>query len=121
MYYLIKRNHSPSQCFVGLKVPKYIAAKNNDSVIFEFTVNGKITRKWVKKEDIILLTDNEEFFIKTMEKFKTLESEQQELINSAKEQLEQSMKIFTETINAEIDKFNENRDSADVPCILKDL
>ena len=118
---MIKRQTSPTNCFIGFKVPKYIAAKNNDSVICEFVVAGKVTRKWVKKNDIVLLTEDKDFFVKTMNRFKAIESEQQELVDAAKKQLEQRKETFTETVNAEIDEFNEIKNSDDVPCILKDF
>jgi len=118
---MIKRQTSPTNCFIGFKVPKYIAAKNNDSVICEFVVDGKVTRKWVKKNDIVLLTEDKDFFVKTMNRFKAIESEQQELVDAAKKQLEKSKETFTETVNAEINEFNEIKNSDDVPCILKDF
>jgi len=122
MYYVIKRQHStPLNTFISFKVPKYIASKNNDNVIFEFQKDGKTQRKWVKKEDIILLTDDKEFFIKTVDHFKDVEATQQKLIDVAQEQLNQSIETFTETMNTEIDEFSEIRDSSDVPCILKEL
>ncbi len=122
MYYLIKRqSDSPSKCFIGFQVPKYIAAKNSNSVILEFKKDGKVTRKWVKKEDIVLLTDDKDFFVKTMEQFKAVENTQQKLVNEARDKLSQSMETFTETVNASLNEFNEIRNSDDVPCILKDL
>ena len=122
MYYVIKRQpETPLQCFIGFKVPKYIASKNNENVIFEFTVNGKIHRKWVKKDDVVLLTEDKDFFIETMDKFKAVEAEQQELVDAAKAKLEQSMETFTETVNAQINEFNEIKHSDDIPCILKDM
>lgn len=121
MYYVIKRQSSLSQCFIGFKAPKYIASKNNDSVIFEFDVNGKTNRKWIKKDDIVLLTEDKDFFIKTMNKFKAVEKEQQALVNAAQQQLEISMEAFTETVNAKINEFNEIKHEDDVPCILKNL
>ncbi len=122
MYYVIKRLHTnPLSTFMSFQVPKYIAAKNSENVIFEFIHNGKPQRKWVKKIDIILLTDDKEYFIKTVAHFKEVEVAQQKLIDSAQEQLNQSIETFTETMNSEIDEFNEIRDSSDVPCILKEL
>jgi len=122
MYYVIKRQpDSPMKSFIGFHVPKYIAAKNSENVIFEFIKDGKPNRKWVKKEDIILLTDDKDFFIKTMDQFKAVEATQQKLVNAAKDKLNESMETFTESVNAEINEFNEIRDSDDVPCILKDL
>ncbi len=122
MYYVIKKNiGNPSSCFMGFNVPKYIADKNSNNVIFEFTKDGKVTRKWVKKEEIILLTEDREFFIKTLNQFKEVEATQQKLIDEASAKLEQTMVEFTENVNAEIDEFEEICDSSDVPCILKDL
>ena len=121
MYYVIKRQSSPSQCFIGFQVPKYIASKNNDTVILEFVTDRKANKKWIKKKDIVLLTEDKEFFLQTMNKFKAVEKEQQELINIAQQQLELSMETFTETVNAEINEFNEIKHQDDVPCILKDL
>lgn len=122
MYYVIKKQlDNPSVCFVGFKIPKYIASKSNNNVIFEFEQDGKIQRKWISKEDIILLTQDKAFFLETIRKFKAVEATQQQLVNKAKENLTQTMTTFTETVNAEIDDFETLRDSTDVPCILKDL
>lgn len=122
MYYVIKRQTGkPLSCFIGFMVPKFIASKNTDTVIFEFQKDGKVQRKWVKKEDIVLLTDDKEFFLKTMEQFRAVEEAQQKLVDEARKKLDESMETFTETVNAEINEFNEIRDSDDVPCILKDL
>ena len=106
---------------MGFAVSKYIATKNSDNVIFEFTKDEKVTRKWIKKEEIVLLTDDKEFFLKTMDQFKAVEATQQKLIDEAQAKLEQTMVEFTENVNAEIEEFEEIRDSTDIPCILKDL
>ncbi len=122
MYYVIKKQtDQPLVCFIGFMVPKYIASKNSDNVIFEFTRDGKVQRKWVKKEEIVLLTDNEDFFMKTMKQFKNVEETQQKLVDAARSQLDATVEAFTEAINSEINEFNEIRHSSDVPCILKDL
>lgn len=122
MYYVIKRQHStPLNTFISFMVPKYIASKNNDNVIFEFQKDGKAQRKWVKKDDVILLTEDKEYFMKTIEHFKDVEATQQKLIDAAQEQLNQSIETFTETMNSEIDEFNEIKGSSDIPCVLKEL
>jgi len=122
MYYVIKRQHSmPLTAFISFQVPKYIASKNSENVIFEFQKDGKAIRKWVKMKDIVLLTEDKEFFIKTMDKFKEVETTQQQLVDEARNKLEQSMESFTENINAEINEFNEIKQSDDIPCILKSL
>jgi len=106
---------------MGFTVPKYIVTKGSDNVIFEFKIDGKVTRKWVKKEDIVLLTEDKEFFIKTMDQFKEVEATQQKLVDEAQEKLEQTMVEYTENVNSEIEEFEEIRDTTDVPCILKEL
>jgi len=126
MYYVIKQQFSsPIHHFIGFVVEKYIASKNNEHVIFEFhkdgKVNSKVDRKWVKKKDIILLTENKSFFIQMLNKLKATEDAQQELVNQAKEQLEESMENFTNVMHEEIDKLQELKVSGDVPCILKDF
>lgn len=122
MYYVIKRNKNvPMSCFLGFKTPKYIATKNSENVIFEFIKDGKTQRKWVRKDEIVLLTDNKDFFLKTMEQFKTIEEDQQKLVDAAQAQLNSSKEVFTQTVNAELDKFNKIKNSKDVPCLLKDL
>ena len=122
MYYVIKREaNNPFKCFISFKVPKYIASKNSDNVIFEFNKDGKVQRKWIAKEDIVLLTDDKEFFIKTMNQFRKVEEAQQKLVDSAQEKLSQSVETFTKQVKDELDKFNESKNSNDVPCILKDL
>jgi replicative DNA helicase len=122
MYYVIKKQHSQRLTpFISFKVPKYIASKNNANVIFEFTKDGKAQRKWVKKEDIILLTEDKKFFFKTLKDFQETQAIQQKLIDEAQEKLNQSLETFTETMNAQIDEFSEIKDSSDVPCILREL
>jgi len=122
MYYVIKKQlDNPSACFIGFQVPKYIASKNSENVIFEFIKDGKPNRKWVKKEEIILLTEDKEFFIETMDKFKAVQAAQQQLVNEAQAKLEETMGTLTDTVNTEIDEFEELRDSSDVPCVLKTL
>lgn len=107
--------------FIGFQVPKYIAAKNNEHVIFEFIKDGKPQRKWVKKDEVILLTDDKKYFMKIMKQFKDVEATQQKLVDDARDQLNQSMETFTETMNSEINDFNEIKNSADVPNMLKGL
>lgn len=122
MYYIIKKQRNkPGSTFMGFSSPKYLANKHNDNVIFEFIKDGKTIRKWVKKEEIILLTADKNYFLQILKQFQKLEQEQQELVDEAHKVLEQSMKNFTEVMNDEIQNYEELRDSSDVPCILKDL
>ncbi len=122
MYYVIKRQIGiPLVTFIGFKVPKYIASKNSENIIFEFTKDGKADRKWVKKNEIILLTKDKTLFLKTMEKFKAVEETQKKLVDDAKNHLEKSMETMTETMNTEIENFEEFKYSTAAQCFLKDL
>ena len=122
MYYVImKQRDKPGSTFLGFSTPKYIATKNSDSVIFEFTKDGKVLRKWIKKEELILLTADKEYFQTIMKKFQDVQQTQQDLVDEAHKALETSMENFTETMNAEISDYEELRDASDIPCIIKAL
>lgn len=119
MYYVIKKQHKqPLQHFIGFAVKKYIASKNTENVIFEFEKNGKTERKWVKREDVILLTDNKEYFLETFNKFRETEAQQQKLVDEAREQLDKSIENFATVMNEEIDKFGEINSESDIPYNL---
>jgi hypothetical protein len=122
MYYVIKKqvDKLPST-FIGFAVEKYIASKTNENVIFLFKHDEKVVRKWVKLEEIILLTDDKNYFLKIMKQFKAVEEQQQALVEEAQQNLEKSMTKFAETMQAEMNGYEEIRDSSDVPDMLKDL
>jgi len=122
MYYVIKKqvDKLPST-FIGFAVPKYIASKKNKNVIFLFSKDGKVIKKWVKLEDIILLTEDKEYFLKTMKRFSKVEEEQKKLVQEAQDKLQETMTNFVDTMQAEIYDFEEIRNNTDVPDILKNL
>ncbi len=118
MYYVIKKIlDKPLASFMGFKVPKYITSKSSDNVIFEFTKDGKTIRKWIKKDEIILLTDNQELFLKTMSQFEAVEAMQQKLVDDAKEQLSKTIATFSVTMESELEEFSRD----DFQSILKSL
>jgi len=122
MYYaIVKKTDTHPTEFMGFSVPKFITKKESDNVIFEFTVDGKKIRKWVDKDAILLLTDDKEFYIETLEKFKKVQKEQQVLVDEAKIKLDQTVEKFAQTMDAEFEAFEEERKSAGIPCILKKL
>jgi len=122
MYYvIIKQENTPSSHFFGFIVQKYIAAKNTDNVIFEIVRNGKTIRKWIDKSEIILLTDDKSYFVELMHQFKEVEAQQQELVNEAHKNLEESLANYTQVIKDEISSFEKIRDNEDIPCLLKSL
>lgn len=122
MYYVIKKQaNSLVSTVIGFEVPKYIVSKNSQNVIFEFIKDDKPIRKWVNKDDIVLLTDNMEFFLKTLEKFKKIESEQLALIDQAQEELDRTITNGIAKVNETIEKFNQLKYTGKIPCILKDV
>ena len=122
MYYVIKKKTDthPTQ-FIGFKVPKFITKKNSDNVIFEFKIDGKVVRKWVNKNEILLLTEDKNFYLETMQKFQKTQKEQQKLVDEAKERLNETIENFAQTMDEEFESFEELRESDEIPCILKDL
>lgn len=106
MYYVIKKQHgTPPTYFIGFAVPKYINAKNSENIILEFIKDKKPLRKWVKKVDIILLTDDKKYFLETMDRFKSVQNIQQKFVDEAQNVLDKTMQTFTKTVNDELDNF----------------
>ena len=75
----------------------------------------------MKLDEIVLLTEDKEYFLKIMKQFKAVEEQQKALVEEAQRNLEQTMTNFAETMQAQINDFEEIRDSSDVPDILKEL
>lgn len=116
MYYVIKKqNTSPFSTFIGFKVPKYISSKKSDTVIFEFIHSDKAVRKWVKKEDIILLTDNKEYFLKIYKQLEDVQKQQQSLVDEAQANLDKTLETFSETMQKEIERYTQLQDEMDIP------
>lgn len=122
MYFVIKKILSkPIPEVVGFEVLKYIATKGSTNVIFEFKKDDKIIRKWIDKNEIILLTADKEFFLKTLANFKKIESEQLSFLQQAKDRFDATIKQTQAVIEKNIEEFNKLRQSDDVPCVLKTL
>ena len=122
MYYaIVKKPDTYPTEFMGFSVPKFITKKDSDNVIFEFNVDGKKVRKWVDKKAILLLTDDKEFYLQTLNKFKNVQKEQQSLLDEAKAKLDKTVENFAQTMNEEFESFEELRMQDEIPCILKKL
>ncbi|MEO1938803.1 MAG: hypothetical protein ABGW85_09255 [Sulfurimonas sp.] len=122
MYYaIIKKPDTHPTEFMGFSVPKFITKKDSDNVIFEFVVDGKKVRKWINKDAILLLTDDKKFYLETLDRFNKVQSEQQALLDEAKAKLNKTVEEFAKTMDEEFESFEELRENADIPCILKDL
>ena len=122
MYYVIKKQLDKlPNTFIGFATEKYIASKTSKNVIFLFNIDGKVVRKWVKLEDIILLTEDKEYFQKILAEFRSVQEQQKKLVEAAQQKLQKCMTNFAETMHAHINDYEEIRDSSDVPDILKHL
>jgi len=122
MYYvIIKQDNNPSSHFFGFLCQKYIAAKNTNNVIFELIRDGKTIRKWIDKNEIILLTDDKAYFVELMHQFKEVEEQQRQLVNEAHRNLEETLENYTQVIKDEVSSFEKIRGEDDIPCLLKDL
>ena len=121
MYYVIIKQENNSSHFFGFLCQKYIAAKNTNNVIFEIVRDGKMIRKWIDKNEIILVTDDKAYFVKLMQQFREVETQQQELVNEAHKNLEESLENFTQVMKDEVSSFEKIRNEDDIPCLLKEL
>ena len=122
MYYVIRKKPDTNpQEFMGFKVPKFITKNNSDNVIFEFKIDGKVVRKWVPKEEILLLTDDKAFYLQTMQRFQNIEQEQKALVQEAQNKLNETIENYAQTMDDEFESFEKLREEDDIPCILKDL
>ncbi|MFA6188561.1 MAG: hypothetical protein WC680_04695 [Sulfuricurvum sp.] len=104
MFYVIQRHHNNhKKHYLAYVTIRYIAAKNTLNIIFEINQNGLIKRKWSPKEDIILLTDNKELFLTTLERLESIKNHHLEKIDAAQEQLNHEISHFHETMQKEFE------------------
>jgi hypothetical protein len=122
MYYVIKKQlDNSSETFMWFKSPKFIASKESANVIFEFSTENKLVRKWVKKDEIILLTDDKEYFVQTLNTLKNLQNEQLKLIEDAHNHLARTLENFTQTMQNKFEEYTPIRNENDIPLIHKTL
>jgi hypothetical protein len=104
MYYVIQRHHNNhKKHFFAYAVIKYIAAKNTKNIIFELNHNGVTKHKWSPKEDIILLTQDQELFRTTYERLTSFSVDYQEKIEAAQEELNSVINEFHRAIENEFE------------------
>ncbi len=102
MYYVIQHNfNDQSKHYIAFKVPKYITNTNNKNIIFEFNIEGKIKRKWSNKEDIILLTDDQEVFSKVVKQLNMIADRHKKVIQEAQTTLAHEIKAFASAMEDE--------------------
>jgi len=122
MYYVIIRKPETNPVEVmGFKTPKYLTNKISDTVIFEFNFDDKVIRKWIKKSEILLLTNDKDFYLQTLKTFEQTFKEQSELVSKAQKKVDKSIEEFSAVMEEKIGEFEKLRNTDGVPCILKDL
>lgn len=110
MYYVIQRHKGdPKKHYLAYSVPRYISSQNSLNVIFEFQQEGAVKRKWAPKEEIILLTDDQELFQTTLMRLEELKKAHIEKIDAAQAQLNHEIASLLNTMQQEFDKIRKNR------------
>lgn len=109
MYYVIQRHHGdPKKHYLAYTVPRYISSGNSQNIIFEFRHNDSVKRKWAPKEEIVLLTDDENLFKTTLEKLERLKRAHLERIDVAEAQLNQEIFAMLTTMQTEFETIKKN-------------
>jgi len=121
MYYVIQKKHNDYyKHFLAYKVPTFKTSKSSENVIFEFKMSdGTVKRKWANKVDLILITDNEEFFNMMYKRLNSMEDKHNDEIKEHQEKVSASINSFKEDMDEEFDKFMEKKKHDKVPCALK--
>lgn len=109
MYYVIQRHHGdPKKHYLAYTVPRYISSNNSQNIIFEFRHEGVVKRKWAPKEEIVLLTDDEELFKSTLEKLEAIKLSHLEKIDAAEAQLNFEIHSFLNSMQSEFEIIKKN-------------
>jgi len=120
MYYVVQMLHeSQGKYFVSYQVPKYILSTKNKNIIFEFGEKPNIKRKWAAKEDIILLTQDKDFFQAYVNKLIKMEKSHLDEIVKAEEELERLQKEYKDHMCSELESFKElSHKSSKIPTLI---
>lgn len=109
MYYVIQRHHGdPKKHYLAYTVPRYISSENSQNIIFEFRHNDTVKRKWAPKDEIVLLTDDEQLFQTTLQKLEGLKRSHLERIDAAEAQLNQEVFAMLMTMQTEFETIKKN-------------
>lgn len=109
MYYVIQKHHGdPKKHYLAYTVPRYISSENSQNIIFEFRQNEVVKRKWAPKEEIVLLTDDEQLFQATLQKLEELKRAHLERIDVAEAQLNQEIHAMLSTMQSEFETIKKS-------------
>lgn len=121
MYYVIQHRHNdPKKYFSAFVVPKFITSKENENVIFEFRMpDGSIKRKWTAKQEIILLTDDEQLFKQVIAKLSITQNKHLAQIKDAEAHLKQEFEAFKAAMKEEFEELEKQKVALGINCILQ--
>lgn len=109
MYYVIQKHHGdPKKHYLAYTVPRYISSQNSQNIIFEFRHNDTVKRKWAPKEEIVLLTDDEQLFQTTLQKLEELKRSHLERIDAAEAQLNHEIFSMLNSMQVEFEIIKKN-------------
>jgi hypothetical protein len=109
MYYVIQKHHgNPKKHYLAYTVPRYISSANSQNIIFEFRNEGGVKRKWAPKDEIVLLTDDEELFHSTLQKLEELKHIHFERIDAAEAQLNEEISALLNSMQAQFEIIKKN-------------
>lgn len=122
MYYVIQVLHDcEKKHFISYQAPKYILSTKNKNIIFEFGEKPDIKRKWAPREDIVLLTQDKEFFTAYLAKLSAMQSEYLQKIDDAKEEMQRLLQEHKNALHSEFKHFQElSAKNPKVPSLLND-
>lgn len=102
MYYVIQRHHGdPKKHYLAYSVPRYLSSEKSQNIIFEFQHDGSTKRKWAAKEDIVLLTDNYDYFKSVLEKLEHLKQSHLTKIDAAQAELNHAIASMLNAMQSE--------------------
>lgn len=109
MYYVIQKHHgNPKKHYLAYTVPRYISSANSQNIIFEFRNEEGVKRKWAPKEEIVLLTDDEQLFQTTLKKLEELKQTHLQRIDAAEAQLNQEIFEMLNSMQTQFDIIKKN-------------
>ncbi len=118
MYYVIQALEGiKNKHFVSYSVQKYKSSPKNNSVIFEFGEKPNIKRKWAAKDEIILLTQDRQFFLNFLKKLKSTEESYMKKIDEQEQKIEA---LFLELKDEMHTQFGTIKNDKNIPSLLKD-
>lgn len=65
--------NNPKKQYIAYQVDHYFVSLKGENIVFEFNIDNQASRKWAPKRDIILLTEDRNLFIDTLDRLKEIE------------------------------------------------